>query len=148
MQTFMPLPSFVESAAVLDNRRLGKQRVECKQILRALGIQIGEPASRPLTGWVNHPATRMWREYESALVTYAICVCNEWRRRGFEDSLLEQFERAQRRGVWFRRTPMPPFLHREDFHASHRSNLLRKDPVHYGQFGWREPSDLPYVWPV
>ena len=33
-------------------------------------------------------------------------------------------------------------------HASHRSNLLRKEPAHYTQFGWTEPPDLPYVWPV
>jgi hypothetical protein len=33
-------------------------------------------------------------------------------------------------------------------HDSHRSNLLRKDPQWYGQFGWTVPDDLPYVWPV
>jgi hypothetical protein len=26
--------------------------------------------------------------------------------------------------------------------------LLRKAPEWYGQFGWRESADLPYVWPV
>jgi hypothetical protein len=35
----------------------------------------------------------------------------------------------------------------EAFHASHRSNLLRKDRDYYGAFGWTEPDDLPYVWP-
>jgi hypothetical protein len=42
----------------------------------------------------------------------------------------------------------PPWLGDEAFHASHRSNLLRKNPEWYGQFGWTEPDDLPYVWPV
>jgi lipopolysaccharide biosynthesis regulator YciM len=32
----MPYPSFVESAKCLDNKRLGKQRVEVLQILQAL----------------------------------------------------------------------------------------------------------------
>lgn len=36
MQTFLPFPSRVKSARVLDDRRLGKQRVECLQILGAL----------------------------------------------------------------------------------------------------------------
>jgi hypothetical protein len=45
-------------------------------------------------------------------------------------------------------SPMPPWWGDPAFHASHRSNLLRKDPVWYGQFGWAEPPDLPYVWPV
>lgn len=35
----------------------------------------------------------------------------------------------------------------ESVHASHRSNLLRKDPQFYSAFGWSEPHDLPYVWP-
>jgi hypothetical protein len=37
-------------------------------------------------------------------------------------------------------------LGREDFHESHRSNLLRKDPDHYYKFGWTEPTNLEYVW--
>ena len=45
-------------------------------------------------------------------------------------------------------TGMPSWLGDLDFHASHRSNLLRKDPEWYGQFGWNDPHDLPYVWPV
>lgn len=43
---------------------------------------------------------------------------------------------------------MPPWLGDEALHASHRSNLIRKDPEWYGRFGWTEPPDLPYVWPV
>ncbi len=33
MQTFLPYDSYADSAAVLDRARLGKQRVEAKQIL-------------------------------------------------------------------------------------------------------------------
>jgi hypothetical protein len=36
MQTFLPLPDFIESAKVLDYKRLGKQRVEAWQILKAI----------------------------------------------------------------------------------------------------------------
>ena len=36
MQTFLPVADFTESARLLDNPRLGKQRVECLQVLRAL----------------------------------------------------------------------------------------------------------------
>jgi hypothetical protein len=28
------------------------------------------------------------------------------------------------------------------------SNLIRKNPQHYSQYGWTEPQDLPYIWPV
>ena len=48
MQTFLPYPDFVASARCLDRRRLGKQRVEVLQLLRALLV--------PGSGWANHPA--------------------------------------------------------------------------------------------
>lgn len=136
MQTFLPFDSFFLSAKALDYRRLGKQRVECKQILRAL---MGETK-----GWVNHPATKMWKGHEYALCAYAYDICSEWRHRGYNDTLLPYFEDL------IYELPIcsnPKWLGDKAFHASHRSNLLRKDPVHYSQFGWKEPPDLPYVWP-
>jgi hypothetical protein len=42
----------------------------------------------------------------------------------------------------------PSWLGDDAVHASHRSNLLRKDLRHYSRFGWTEPDDLEYVWPV
>ena len=35
MQTFLPLPSMGDSVRCLDDKRLGKQRVEAFQILKA-----------------------------------------------------------------------------------------------------------------
>lgn len=136
MQTFLPLPSFQDSAKILDNKRLGKQRVECKQILRAL--------LREVEGWKNHPATKMWTGCERALCEYAIAICVEWRSRGFEDSLLSYF---QDKLLELPETGNPQWLGSTEFHSSHRSNLLRKDANHYGQFGWTEDSTLPYFWP-
>jgi hypothetical protein len=42
----------------------------------------------------------------------------------------------------------PDWFGNKEFHASHRSNLLRKDPEFYGKYGWTEPHDLPYIWPL
>jgi len=47
MQTFLPYPDVEASARVLDTKRLGKQRVECLQVLRGLTI--------PTYGWCHHP---------------------------------------------------------------------------------------------
>lgn len=42
MQTFLPFPSFEETASALDYKRLGKQRVETWQLIRALnGESLG-----------------------------------------------------------------------------------------------------------
>lgn len=146
MQTFLPYADFRESAKALDDKRLGKQRVECKQILRALGVYVAGVAKGK--GWVNHPAVRMWRGHEVALLQYAIACCQEWRRRGFEDTLLSQFRRAAIVAWLTRSHSWPAWLGDERLHASHRSNLLRKDEEHYSRFGWSEPADLPYVWPT
>lgn len=137
MQTFLPSSNFAYSARILDNKRLGKQRVEAKQILLAL--------VNGTSGWRNHPATKMWSGYEAALCNYAIAICDEWISRGFKDSLRNWFVEQR---MTFGPPILPFWLCDSAFHESHRSNLLRKDPVYYGQFGWKVPNDLPYVWPV
>jgi len=134
MQTFLPFPDFAASAAVLDDARLGKQRVEAYQVLRTLdGVT---------SSWRHHPVVKMWRGYEGALVEYALRICDEWDRRGRADTVREKLA-VHARAI----DGMAPWLGDPALHASHRSNLLRKDPQWYGRFGWDEPDDLPYVWP-
>ena len=43
---------------------------------------------------------------------------------------------------------LPTWLGDEDFHRSHQSSLLRKDPDFYGPQFPGVPDDLEYVWPV
>lgn len=137
MQTFLPYPSFAESAHCLDRQRLGKQRVEALQLLRALRGDT--------RGWANHPAARMWRGHESALAFYGIIVCLEWRARGYRDTTLEKIVAL----TPFAKPVYPPWIGDEAFHRAHRSNLLRKAPKHYGGLpGFDVPADLPYVWPI
>ena len=136
MQTFLPVPDYGSTALCLDDRRLSNQRGEAKVILRVLlGVT---------DGWQHHPAVQMWHGYERSLAEYASLVCVEWRERGGADSLLPWFCVSMDR---LPDTGPPPWLGDAAFHASHRSNLLRKDPGWYGRFGWTEPDDLPYVWP-
>jgi Pyrimidine dimer DNA glycosylase len=78
VQTFLPYPDFAASAVALDRRRLGKQRVEALQTLRAL--------TRESYDWKHHPAVRMWAGYEEALACYAMEICAEWVRREHADS--------------------------------------------------------------
>ena len=144
MQTFLPRAGFWSTARVLDNKRLGKQRVECKQILLALGIDVGDHPGNPESRWRNHPAVRMWAGYEVHLAEYAYIMCRQWQARGFRDTLAEQFRHLIPQ---LPNGPSPNWLGYDRLHASHRSNLLRKDPSHYGQFGWQESPDLAYFWP-
>ena len=149
MQTFLPVPDFRESARMLDSPRLGKQRVETLQVLRALEL--------PDYGWTSHPVVHMWRGRTAALVVYGLATVEVWRERGFADStrtLIAEFapdaagatqEELARAGM------LPSWVGDEAVHRSHRSNLLAKDPDFYRpQFRPRfgaEPEDLPYLWP-
>ncbi|PRC47381.1 cytoplasmic protein, partial [Mycobacterium sp. ITM-2017-0098] len=78
MQTFLPCPCFTDSARVLDVKRLGKQRVETIQVLRALTVSG--------YGWRHHPAAAMWAGYEEALVRYGLDVCAVWCGQGRGDT--------------------------------------------------------------
>lgn len=140
MQTFLPLSSFYQSASCLDYRRLGKQRVECKQILFALQGKT--------KGWVNHPATKMWKGYEGSLILYATIICEEWLRRGYKDNQLKFFlEEYGKIEDSYNKFIFPHWFGDDEFHASHRSNLLRKDKEFYSKFGWPEEDGLEYIWP-
>lgn len=138
MQTFLPFPDFEASAKVLDRQRLGKQRVETLQIVHAL--------SGTSSGWRNHPAVRMWRGYELALIKYGLVICAEWVGRGYKDSVTEKLMAYTSGRV--SSVPMPPWHGHEPFHVSHQSNLLRKDFHHYKDHFPGVTPDLPYVWPV
>lgn len=141
MQTFLPDPGFSRSARLLDDRRLGKQRVETFQILRAL--------IWPSYGWKNHPAVVMWRGFTPALVAYGVATCREWAARGHAEALeaqLLEFTGGIRPDVdGLRRTgDLPPWLGDDAVHASHRRALANKGPDLY-PVEWRGPTG--YVWP-
>lgn len=135
VNTFLPHPDYVKSAKDLDNKRLGKQRVEAYQILKAnLGLT---------QGWKNHPAAIMWRGYEGALCQYAIAICDEWILRGFKDSIKSQVTQIME-SLPEETFEKPWWLGIPELHESHQSNLRRKDPVHY-TYGITD--DLSYKWP-
>lgn len=131
MQTFMPVPSFIETAQILDYRRLGKQRVEAFQIIRTL--------ENNLVAWANHPAVLMWKDHVTCLKHYYNSMVMEWVGRGYRNSM-ELF-------VLPDIFTTPEWIGDKSFHDSHKSNLLRKDFVYYSQFGWQVQSNLPYKWP-
>jgi hypothetical protein len=149
MQTFLPVADFEESARLLDSPRLGKQRVETLQILRALEL--------PDYGWASHPAVLMWKGRTPALVSYGLAMVRVWRERGFADTTDRQIGEFAPEVVGVPQAELadagllPSWVGDEALHLSHRSNLLAKDPDYYRPrflevFG-AEPDDLPYVWP-
>lgn len=134
MQTFLPYPNLSKSLKVLDNKRLGKQRVEAFQILNILLKRTKSKA------WKNHPAVKMWSGYENALKHYLNKAIKLWVSKGYKNNMkLEVIKGKIILPEWFG-NPM--------FHASHRSNLLRKNKTYYKKFKWKEKTNLPYIWPT
>ena len=135
MNTFMPYPTLVRSVQCLDMKRLCKQRVEALQIFRIVtGIT-------PNSGWKHHPAVKMWMGYPGPIAHYMNLCIQEWIHRGYKNTMtLHPLD------VYIMKYPW--WLGNKAFHASHRSNLLRKNPVWYSQFGWTDPDNLPYIWPT
>ncbi|WP_348786505.1 MSMEG_6728 family protein [Leifsonia sp. NPDC080035] len=142
MQTFLPYPSFAESVRVLDRARLGKQRVEALQVLRAITV--------PGYGWRNHPAAKMWRGYVPALTAYALASADAWIALGHADTVRPQVLAfaPEVEGMRQEKLDLPPWIGDPAFHRSHRSNLIRKDPGFYGPLFPGVPDDLPYIWPT
>ena len=148
MQTFLPYPDFEASARVLDDRRLGKQRVEALQIVRGLTV--------PGYGWRHHPAVKMWRGHLEALGRYGLTVVEVWVETGRGDTcaatLGADLDAAGVTEVRSQRElaevgALPPWLGDEEFHRAHQSALVRKDPDHYRRWFPDVPDDLPYIWP-
>jgi hypothetical protein len=138
MQTFMPYGTdYSKSAKSLDNKRLGKQRVETYQILKAL---LGESK-----GWTNHPATKMWRGHEFQLYEYQTAICAEWSRRGFKDTVMESTKNLiMEKGV--RPTYNPPdWASNKALAITHRANLYLKDPIYYAWFEDEVKVYIEYV---
>ena len=131
MQTFLPYPDVCMSLKTLDYKRLGKQRLEARQILKTLYI-----GSR----WQNHPAVKMWKNYENYLSYYYNCCIDEWVFRGYKNTMIKV--------VLPTKINSPLWLGNEKFHSSHRANLLRKNLVYYSKFNWDEKPAQGYFWPT
>jgi hypothetical protein len=116
MQVFLPYQDFKLSLRCLDYKRLGKQRVECKQIIQVLdGTSVA---------WRNHPAVKMWMGYRNALVEYHNYCIDEWINRGYYNSMLHiKLNSATIDYPWW--------LGNDDFHRAMRARLIEKNRDHY-----------------
>jgi hypothetical protein len=166
----VPEVSFPHSVAVLDNRRLNKQITEAIQLLNAMrrlderdaALVAGAATAKGAVeqfkriGWSAHPALIAWRGYAPALALYTTFAIREWLNRGFNNNRPPPYDadwQPNPAAEYAGQLPpaaevvLPPWLGDNLIHATHRSNLLRKEPVWYEAYGWSEGPDLAYIWP-
>lgn len=128
MQTFRPYLEHAKTARVLDGRRLGKQRLEAKQIALAILRKAGVLNDNK-KGWLNHPVVNKWynqgEPYLLDLGEYFKAIVEEYLRRGYKNTVTwldpGTFCLGSKSGC--------PLSHTEM--VEYRRTLLYKDPSWY-----------------
>lgn len=124
MQIFIPYEDAFKTAKVLDNKRLNKQIIECKQIVNAA---LGES-----TAWRNHPVVLMYKDYTPWVNWYMLVLKNEQAMCKGNTSIADaEYIYNIIRNI---EPSRPYFLGLELLHRSHRSRLYVKDNIHYASF--------------
>ena len=113
MQVFI-IGTAIETAMVLDKKRLNKQIVECQQILDALN---GKSA------WSNHPCVLQYKEHVQWLYEYKQCLEQFAMGRVHTPQKYSEFADKLR----------PPF-HTQEYFDQMKRRLYQKDNNHYKQW--------------
>lgn len=122
MQTFLPYKDFRKALETLDDKRLGKQRVEAKQVIDSILLRPKKDGSKR-KGYLNHSINNLWRDYIPALQLYYNLSLELWAERGFQNIILKP-ESVDGEVV------MPPWL-TDEFCDKHKQLLLEKKPDFY-----------------
>lgn len=145
LRTWLPDPSFSESAKLLHDEEIHKVRGD---VLFLLDVLAGRYQHMR-----HNPAVTMWRGSELMLVAYGTIVCQEWQARGRPDKLGERIfafaEEALRTNALNpeENGNKPWWLGNDGFHQSHKSGLISLRPHYYQKFWPNISRDLPMVMP-
>ncbi len=127
---FRPYTDWERSAACLDDLRLGKQRVEAKQILYVFLRKLGIVRDGK-RGWLTHPIVLLYfnngKPYIDDVVGFFQACVKEWKKRGKQNFIclddIQQFIRQ------IEKTPGTPITRLHEI--EYRRILLIKNPNHY-----------------
>lgn len=162
VNTFIIVPDIEQTAKMLDKQRLGKQRLEAKQL-----IDILERYDQTGTcdgGWSSHPALRSWKGYTNSLKAYFNIIVNEWISRGCQNTMkLYPIDTKRYRVVKcnfdgktahfqgpFDEYCYPFWVSFPPLYMSHQAALCRKNPEYYSSFLREELKPFltnGYLWP-
>ena len=123
MQVFI-IGTALETAIVLDKKRLNKQIIECHQILDALNGKLA---------WKNHPCTLQYKNHQSWLNNYMLCLTSY--QKGDLISAGRYSYLASRE---------KPSFHTEDYFGQMKKRLFTKNKIHYKQ--WAELGESQENW--
>lgn len=160
VNTFVTTTDLVQNAKNLDYKRIGKQRLEARQIIAILEA-LDNSKQLDTKGWIEHPATKMWHGYTNALKVYFNVIVREWIQRGYVNNMqLYDIDESKYyvnpyigNGMFqyqFTEYSFPPWFGYPPFIMAHRAALWRKNPVYYAKFNSPELQpyiNIGYLWP-
>lgn len=79
MNIFLPYERFYDCASTLDDRRLTKQILECKQII--MMIEKKHADSTYKSPYLNHPVVQHYFNTPNFIINYALALCHEFKYR-------------------------------------------------------------------
>lgn len=79
MNVFLPYKSFDKCAEVLDDKRLVKQILECRQILNMIATKKSNQEYK--NPYLHHPVVAHYFNQEKHIVDYALAMCREFHYR-------------------------------------------------------------------
>lgn len=126
MQIFI-IGSPLETAKVLDPRRLNKQIIETIQILRAISGQSEV--------WKNHPVVKMYRSHWDWLILYKETL-KYYVNGDLENAKFMSNEADKQR---------PDFLD-QNFFDQMKRRLYTKDPGYYSQWSYLGESNINWYY--
>lgn len=145
MIIFLPFPEVIPSLQVLDDARLGKQRLEIYQIYQILTSD--KPANHPAVRMVLDPIDR--ERYLGFVIYYHNECLNEWISRGKNNNMKKlKYQRSD--GSKITEIEYPWYMGWKEFHLTHQASLFRKHPYYYlKKFPDLSPFFLErgYIWP-
>lgn len=129
MQIFV-VGSPLETARALDQKRLGKQIIETRQVISAIS---GETSA-----WAKHPVVKMYDSPEGLRYLKAYLRILEAYRKGKAGIIV--------RVLNFFIHKIRPCFHVEAYYDQMKRRLYTKDNNHYQQWAWLGESEVNWYW--
>ena len=126
MQVFI-VGNPLETAMILDSRRLNKQIIETEQIIKAI---TGESKA-----WNSHPVVKMYKDYFSWLMLYKFTLI-----------YFRQGDIISARNMSGYADIIRPNFHTCDFFDQMKRRLYTKDDKYYSQWSYLGKSDVNWYY--
>ena len=129
---------------IFDNEKeVILQDIKGKQITVNKNLFVSLKDKYIKLGYIYHPAILLWFNYIPALKHYINVHVAECKKRGAVNSINIESDEYNK-GV---DPEYPAWSKDPDFLIRHRSNLIKKDSVHYKKIWPSVNNDLKYFWP-